>query len=471
MKRIKNLKTSTNIPNRILWTWDHSTNWNLDYEGQLDWGCTNAYLKPPKAFLDDYKRIIKWSSRNGYQGIIIWGFLRDSHGGIKAAQQLCEFANKYNVRILPGVGTSYYGGIYYEGEHIYNSLAWLKQYPAFAAIDKVGSPMLRLCPSEPANQDWLRQGIKWLLNNFEIGGVNLESGDFMVCYCKRCHHAREELKSKEPNFFKEMLISISPVVYEINHLNKNIWVTYGTYTGFNLASLPVDLVAPNPNNPINFANMGEEIPFFISKLPINAITQWSLTAMLQEAPIKLLNFLNNSEPDLLLPNANWPEDLMPPGKNNMGLILQGSQWYARHERHTRYSLELAAIKETCLRASKCGFQILSLLGEVSPNYTANELNYLAFSYFCDYPNASLNDFAKDKCCELLGGEERALEFMALLAKFDAKEFNKNDMNGLSSIYDAKKKAVMQGKNWSEYRRWLYAHVNGEVCDGTASVIA
>jgi len=156
---------------RLLWTWDHSTNWNLGYEGQLDWGCMNAYLKPAGAFVDDYKRLIDWASRNRFNGLVIWGFLRDAHGGVEAAQEICRFAQDRGVRILVGVGTSFYGGFYYKGEHPFNVDVWLRRHPEYAARDKAGNPTNRLCPSEPANQDWLREGTHWLFETFDIGGV------------------------------------------------------------------------------------------------------------------------------------------------------------------------------------------------------------------------------------------------------------------------------------------------------------
>jgi hypothetical protein len=44
------ISESPAFPYRIYWTWDHSTNWNLDYTGQLDWGCANHPLDSLRDF-------------------------------------------------------------------------------------------------------------------------------------------------------------------------------------------------------------------------------------------------------------------------------------------------------------------------------------------------------------------------------------------------------------------------------------
>jgi len=64
----------------LFWTWDHSTNWDMTQRGMQTSGCKNPYLKRPEAFLSDYKMLINFASEHRIGGIIIWGFVRDSHG-------------------------------------------------------------------------------------------------------------------------------------------------------------------------------------------------------------------------------------------------------------------------------------------------------------------------------------------------------------------------------------------------------
>lgn len=93
-------------------------------------GGGGTYKKPPGEFLGDYKALIDYMHEHtSFNAIIIWGFLRDSHGGVEAARELSDYANARDIRIIPGVGTSGYQGYYFEGEHKYNVTTWREQHP------------------------------------------------------------------------------------------------------------------------------------------------------------------------------------------------------------------------------------------------------------------------------------------------------------------------------------------------------
>ena len=188
---------------RTFWTWDHSTNWELSQVGLQEIGVFNPYGKPPGGFLADYKRLVDFCSRNRIAAITIYGFLRDPHGGIEAAQELCRYAKERGVRIMPGIAIGAYGGVYWEGDHKYNLATWLKENPQFAAtMEKgVGFQLADLsfplnfprsdytvsaCPSAPETMEWMEEAVGWLAETFEIGGINIESGDYGVCGCDRC---------------------------------------------------------------------------------------------------------------------------------------------------------------------------------------------------------------------------------------------------------------------------------------------
>ncbi len=188
---------------RTFWTWDHSTNWELSQVGQQEIGVFNPYGKPPGGFLADYRRLVDFCSRNRIAAIVIYGFLRDSHGGVEAAQELCRYANERGVRIIPGIAIGAYGGVYWEGDHPYNLATWLRKNPQFAATMEKGVgfqladlsfPLnfprsdytMSACPSAPETMDWMEEGVGWLAETFDIGGINIESGDYGVCGCERC---------------------------------------------------------------------------------------------------------------------------------------------------------------------------------------------------------------------------------------------------------------------------------------------
>ena len=466
------LTESPALDYRIFWTWDHSTNWALGYEGQLDWGCMNTYLKPPEAYIDDYKRQIDWASRNRINGIMIWGFLRDSHGGIEAAQEICRYAKNRGVRILVGIGTSFYGGFYYKGKHPFNADEWLRIHPEYAARDKTGNPTDRLCPSEPANQEWLREGTHWLFNTFDIGGVNLESGDFMVCYCNRCVKQRDKLGGNDPDVFKEMYLSITPVIDEILRIRDDAWITFGTYTGFNPLPLPRNLSAPDTSEVFNMANMGSAEPIVVRAFPPETIFQWSLTAMVQQEPAMMLDFLHDGRPVSMLSAPDWPEKLRPPAEHNIGLIHQGSQWYSREKGHTRYHVEITSIKEACMRAAEAGLEGLAITGEASPLYTPIELNYLALSHFSYHPNDSLLEFAKKILSPLVGGNEFSVDFVTYMAKRETGQMTEQDEASLADRLKYFMSKAEKGGGWHPYRRWrwLSTYYTPNICDGTASVL-
>ena len=193
---------------RTFWTWDHSTNWELSQVGLQEIGVFNPYGKPPGGFLADYKRLVDFCSRNRIAAITIYGFLRDTHGGIAAAQELCRYATERGVRIMPGIAIGAYGGVYWEGDHPYNLATWLRQNPQFAAtMEKgVGFQLADLsfplnfprsdytvsaCPSAPETIEWMEEAVSWLAETFDIGGINIESGDYGVCGCDRCVARRQ----------------------------------------------------------------------------------------------------------------------------------------------------------------------------------------------------------------------------------------------------------------------------------------
>ena len=182
------------LPNSYFWTWDHSTNWVLDDPGGLNFGCDNRYLKHPETFVEDYRRVTDLAAALGIRGAVVWGFLRDSHGGVEAAKRVADHAASKGVALMPGVGLTWYGGVYYEGAHPYNLDTFLQRYPEARLVSESGATMpsgtAGACPLHPAFRDWLSEGLDWLFREFEIGGVNLENGDFVVCECPRCRDHR-----------------------------------------------------------------------------------------------------------------------------------------------------------------------------------------------------------------------------------------------------------------------------------------
>ncbi len=189
---------------RTFWTWDHSTNWELSQVGQQEIGVFNPYGKPPGGFLADYQRVVDFCSRNRIAAVVIYGFLRDPHGGIETAQELCRYATERGVRILPGIAIGSYGGVLLGGRpplqprHL-AARTTRSTRPRWRRASASRSPTwpsrstfprsdytLSACPSAPETMAWMEEGVAWLAETFDIGGINIEAGDYGVCGCDRC---------------------------------------------------------------------------------------------------------------------------------------------------------------------------------------------------------------------------------------------------------------------------------------------
>lgn len=372
---------------RIWWTWDHRTNWTGEPAGAQSFGCDNPYLRGAERFLADYRAAIDRAAAYGINGIVIWGFLRDSHGGIAAARQLCDYAVSKNVRILSGVGTSVYGGFYYEGEHEFSARTWLARHPDLRSLGPDGRPENSLCPAKPENQRWLRDGVRWLFETFAIGGLNLEYGDYKVCHCPDCVASRAADDSGDPDFYKDMVRSILPTIEAARLAAPDAWITYATYTGFDAA-------------------MRARLPGFVARLPEAAICQWTATYLL-DSPEDL-----SGVPGRRRKKADWPDGLGPPTRRNAVLWHQGGPWGVG----SGPSVCIQLIAEVCRKAARAGIDGLVCYGEVGDWCPASRLNYTALEYFARRPEGDLASFATEALAPrlFLGDEEEARTYLAVL---------------------------------------------------------
>ncbi len=355
--------------------------WFWNWDNRMDWGGAGkiattmasvrggaAYSKNAEAFLVDTKRCVDYMADHKFNAMILWGFLRDTHGGVEASQELCRYAEQRGVRILPGVGTSGYGGYYYEGEHLYSTETWLAAHPELRAIDKNGEFYNALCPSNKANQKWLDDGAKWLFNTFHIGGINLEMGDFLVCFCDDCKRARKAIDSDEPDYYKDMAISHSITLQSMRHENPDAWLSYATYTGYT-------------------EEMMQEPPAFLEMIPDDALCQWTLTHMAQE----------------------WPAGLRPVASHNLGYL----HW-CNLSTHTEDDFYLEEIRDICRNAARAGFEGLDTYGELNPERPNVELFYLAWEAFLWNPNMTIDQFTEERLSRLYGGSIAAGKLLDIL---------------------------------------------------------
>jgi len=428
------------LPSSYFWTWDHSTNWVLDDPGVLNFGCANRYLKRPETYVEDYRRLTDFAAVLGVKGIVIWGFLRDSHGGIEFAKRVADHAASKGVAIMPGVGLTWYGGVYYEGDHPYNLDTFLREYPDAALVTESGQPMpsgeAGACPLHPAFQDWLNEGLDWLFREFSVGGANLENGDFVVCHCPRCREHKTAWPKDDPDFFRMQALAYLPALEFLqDHLREKL-VTWATYTSFSFG-LPQQF----PNN--RWPSMGDRAPTLVDRVPAESIAQWTLTGVVRSPVLPLTAYLDDGSPEAALDNEYWPAQLHPPTRRSVGYLHQGSQW-TRRGPAGRYQQVISTIKEGCLRAYRAGMEGVSIQGELTRRYVPWALNYLAFSHFIHWPEDSLRDFGRKTLGKVLQSEEEGEAFVEALAHWDAGSLTDSHRRDIRSRAGALRTSISRG---------------------------
>jgi hypothetical protein len=393
---------------RWFWTWDNRMDWGGAGKIAKDMaGPTGAtvYNKKPEAYLTDYKRCIDFMADHKLNGLIIWGFLRDSHGGVEASQELCRYAARRGVRILPGVGTSGYGGYYFQGQHLYSLKNWLRKHPELRAIKKDGTPYMALCPSNPINKKWLDDGAEWLFKTFQIGGVNLEMGDFLVCYCDDCRKARAEIESSEPDYYKDMAISHMVTLKKMRSVSPGAWLSYATYTPYT-------------------TEMETDPPKFLIMIPQDSICQWTLTDM---AP-------------------NWPSDVKPMAKHNIGYL----HW-CNYSSNTENDFYLQRVRDICRNAKAAGMEGLDTYGELPSDKLNAEIFYLAWEAFLWKPEMTVEEFVETRLGRIYGGAKAAsvwLEIIPLIRTQKLREDVKNLDKAIKLAESARNSSSPAG-----YKRW------------------
>lgn len=231
----------------ILWCWDARMTWDDEPESISRHMAASEqpfpYAKQPASFLIGFKRLVDYASQIGIRGIIVWGFLRDAHGGEKAAKELAAYANDKGVAILPGVGLCAYGGYYFEGDHPFNLSTYLRKHPeriSKAFEDGGGREVAPvLDPSLKENQTWWKNGLEWMLETFAVGGVNYEMGDFIVNPSSDAVKARKSLGFNTNGNIMDTVVATGDLMeYAYRAKPDGIFIN-STYRGFqNIEAFP-----------------------------------------------------------------------------------------------------------------------------------------------------------------------------------------------------------------------------------------
>ncbi|MBI2442216.1 MAG: hypothetical protein HYV35_12700 [Lentisphaerae bacterium] len=388
------------FPLRYYWTADHSTNWVLDDPGLSYAGCNNQYTKRPETFVEDYRRLIDHCLDMRFNGVVIWCFLRDSHGGVAAAYEVARYAAERGVALLPGVGTTGYGGVYYDGDHPFNIETYLRRHPRFGNQSENGRRSgSTLSPYCRENQDFIAAAVEWLFRTFPVGGCNMENMDLMVDYSPAGKRARARLKTGESDHYKDQYFAYKTALEVADRLAPNGWHCHATYTGFHTGSS-----APGGYD------MGA-VPYFATRMPKSALAQWTISQMVSQEVIPLRQWRESPRPAAAYRNPHWPEGVRPPTPRSTAFMHQASQWFSPTR---RTDVAISSMAEGCLRSHEAGFEGISVHGEVSARHPAWRLNYLAMRHWTYHPVSTLEEFAQAELAPRVGGADAARTFIDVL---------------------------------------------------------
>ncbi len=215
---------------KIWWSWDIRMHW------------VHGLSFTEESFVRNYERAIKAARAYGVEGIVIWGFLRDFHGGLKAAHRVVDFARRHNVEIFPGFGVDDYGGAYYQGESPYSLDTFITQHPEAQAREADGalrihkwpmndiSPRKLCCPSFTGAMDFYEEALDWLIREFDLQGFQIEQGDSGLCQCPRC---REQFHVDDKASFSLEISSrrLIPLIRQALQDHPGLTVIVETYSG------------------------------------------------------------------------------------------------------------------------------------------------------------------------------------------------------------------------------------------------
>ena len=396
MSRRAAMKADPPVKTRMFWTWDHSTEWALNRPGAQTMGASNLYGRTAELFLEDYTRLIAWCGRHGVDAVVVWGLLRDAHGGLDAARKLCDVAAREGVRILCGVGLNAYGGVYYEGESPYSLEGHLRSHPKLYGLDADGHKMIsdfgmygrrlahHACPSRAENREFAAESLRWLFRNLPLGGVQIESGDTGVCCCAECRRRR---RNPAGAFSWDDMALMYPIAVEaIRAVAPDAWIVCETY------SHPEPFAEPG-----KVPNFGQGKPAWaddcIAQFPDGVFVQWACDAYVKP-----------------LMEAKWTDaGVVSSARHRHIMRAHFSTYWRRH----RGELAIDWIADMAQRSMASGADGLSLFGEVSPFHAGAELNYLALENYgsAANPNADLQIFLRDVAAPLLGGEDCARDYL------------------------------------------------------------
>jgi hypothetical protein len=349
-------------------------------------------------------------SERRLNGLVIYGFLRDRHGGVEAAKEVARCGKERGVRIIPGVGINAYGGIYWEGKHRYNLGQWLRENPTLRAQldDELPFPINHFgevaCPSKEATRAYHREAIGWLCEEFEIGGINFETGDYAICQCPECRGRRAD----EGRWSIADIAELYPPLFdEVRRVRPDTWLIAEAYF----------------DNILDLETVGP-----LGQLPLDTVCQYCINRPYWQRVRSELTAAHVARLPLPI---------------NVLRTHMGSQWNDQ-----RYRLVARDFADLARMATESGMRGVDVFGEVSAFSTVNEINHLAISTFAYDREITWDAFVSDALGPRLGGTAEAREYLRLLE-------TPADSPAIDRALDRAREIAGPLTDTEQHRRWTW----------------
>jgi hypothetical protein len=266
------------------------------------------------------------------------------------------------------------------------------------------------------------EGIAWLAETFEIGGINIEAGDYGACDCERCRarrasgHGALRGGSPEEAWSQSDLTDLFPRLFETARARRpDAWI-YSELQWDNV----LDESAMRP----------------LAGLPAGAICQHTINNPYWE---RVKTELDRSYAKTIPTAINV-------------LRSQGKCQWNGDGRTERYFFNGRDFAEMAWKAHEIGFNGLTVWGEMSSYHTNSELSYLAFARFSWDPTLTWERFVSEECAPLLGGQAAAERYLELTTRFD--QAHERDHSELAAMQGETLDAARQ-LSGEPARRWLW----------------
>ncbi len=324
-----------------------------------------------------------------------------------------------------------------KGTSPYNLATWLRANPQHAAtlekgvgfqIADLAFPLsfprsdytLSACPSAPETMAWMEEGVAWLAETFDIGGINIEAGDYGVCGCDRCvaRRANEAEAARRVDDFgdswshTDMADNFPRLYRTAKAIKPDLWL-YSEIQWDNL----LDPVAHDAQR----------------RLPRGGIYQHTTNR----------SYWSRIKAEL---TREYVESL--PTQPNVLRCQFACQWNG-DERSERYALNARVFGDMARLCADKGMQGLTVWGEPSPYHATVELSYLAFARFAWDPSLTWERFVHEVAGPLLGGADAADEFIGIAEELDA-----NQVLPLERLRSLQAAAMAHRADDEAGRRWL-----------------